>query len=202
MASTLIRLGAKHDKPVIAEGRLYLGEEAVALNFGAIKPLVDPRRWIQLLALLMAMPMVWGQWHRASAFKAYNQESGLAQNSVTAIQTDSHGFLWFGTQDGLHRFDGKSFELFRPKPGGLNGGFISDLCLDAQQRLWVATLQSGINVYLGEGRFQSWSKENSGLAENRISFLRADPEQGVWVATSHHLQRFDGLQGWEMLRDG
>ena len=53
--------------------------------------------------------------HCANAyyFRSYQIEDGLSHNSVWAVMQDKEGFMWFGTNDGLNRFDGKSFKVFK-----------------------------------------------------------------------------------------
>ena len=48
-------------------------------------------------------------------FRSYQIEEGLSNNSVWAVMQDSKGFMWFGTNDGLNRFDGRSFKVYRKK---------------------------------------------------------------------------------------
>lgn len=83
-------------------------------------------------------------------FENYSSEQGLSQNSCYTIAQDTDGFLWFGTQDGLNRYDGKEFRIFLPqnKDGRkLPSNYISSLCFDSlQNQLWVGTIQ-GACIY-------------------------------------------------------
>jgi len=74
-------------------------------------------------------------------------EDGLSQNMVYCICQDSHEFMWFGTQDGLNRYDGNSFKVFR-KGGHGQLGNDSILCMDkgGDGRLWIGTLH-GLFIY-------------------------------------------------------
>ena len=69
-------------------------------------------------------------------------EDGLSQNQVLAIVQDKKGFMWFGTQDGLNRYDGYKFTVFRHDahdPNSLPSSFIYGLCEDADGYLWTLT---------------------------------------------------------------
>lgn len=64
--------------------------------------------------------VVFCMWYVASqahTFRNYQMEDGLSHNSVWAVMQDSKGFMWFGTNDGLNRFDGKSFKVYKNIPG-------------------------------------------------------------------------------------
>ena len=83
-------------------------------------------------------------------FENYTSEKGLSQNSCYSIEQDSDGFIWFGTQDGLNRYDGNQFKVYLPQNQigrNLPSNFISSLYFDKVQKLlWVGTIQ-GICIY-------------------------------------------------------
>lgn len=75
--------------------------------------------------------------------------NGLSQNSANRIVMDRQGFLWIATQDGLNRFDGYSFRVYRPDPEdslSLDDGFIFDMKPDRNGQIWMLTSQ-GINQF-------------------------------------------------------
>lgn len=80
-------------------------------------------------------------------FMNLGPEHGLSQVTVNAICQDASGYLWFGTQDGLNRYDGYEFIHFKSEPGNENSlshSWIWDIFEDAERNLWVATW-SGLN---------------------------------------------------------
>jgi ligand-binding sensor domain-containing protein len=83
-------------------------------------------------------------------FENYTSDRGLSQNSCFSIAQDSDGMMWFGTQDGLNRYDGKEFRLFLPNNEAgqaLPSNYISSLYFDKKNKyLWVGTIQ-GTCVY-------------------------------------------------------
>jgi ligand-binding sensor domain-containing protein/nitrogen-specific signal transduction histidine kinase len=82
-------------------------------------------------------------------FRQYQVEKGLSNNSVFCSIQDANGFMWFGTKDGLNRFDGYSFKTYyvRNRDGSsLAKNHISSLALDKKERLWVGC-QKGLYRY-------------------------------------------------------
>ena len=82
-------------------------------------------------------------------FDRLDINDGLSQNTVTSIIQDDKGFMWFGTKDGLCRYDGKSFKTFMHDPRlttGLGNSLIKCLVEDHDRRIWVGT-DSGLYIY-------------------------------------------------------
>jgi ligand-binding sensor domain-containing protein/signal transduction histidine kinase len=83
------------------------------------------------------------------SFKRLGIEDGLSQGTVLAILQDHEGFLWFATQDGLNRYDGYGFTVFRNDPNdesSLQNNWITDLYQSASGRLWAIS-RSGLSLY-------------------------------------------------------
>ncbi|HEY4559754.1 MAG TPA: two-component regulator propeller domain-containing protein, partial [Lysobacter sp.] len=75
-------------------------------------------------------------------FEPIGSERGLVQGSVGAIAQDSLGFVWIGTQGGLHRYDGERYRVFRHDPndpGSLPDSFVTELAAGDGPVLWVGT---------------------------------------------------------------
>ncbi|HRQ63934.1 MAG TPA: two-component regulator propeller domain-containing protein [Xanthomonadaceae bacterium] len=75
-------------------------------------------------------------------------EQGLPQATARALVQDRDGFVWIATQDGLARFDGHDFEVFRHVPGdpsGLGDNYITALAVATDGTLWIGTRSGGLN---------------------------------------------------------
>lgn len=124
-------------------------------------------------------------------------EDGLSQSSVYSIAQDSQGFVWFGTEDGLNRYDGYEFTVFRPDlndESSLSDRWISALAADDEGNLWIGTRQGGVNFYNAKtGKFTRYlhdSQVSSSLSSDRILTVFIDREQNVWIGTARGLDLF------------
>src|ERR1700750_2716207 len=80
----------------------------------------------------------------------YDETSGLESNIINAMLQDAHGYLWFGTADGLCRYDGYNFKTFRKKEGDANslpGNFVYQLAEDKDGKIWIGFLKDGLSCY-------------------------------------------------------
>ena len=90
----------------------------------------------------------------AAAGQSYEVENispdnGLSNSWVSSIHQDEEGFMWFGTWNGLNRFDGYGFTVFKPVAGdtlSLSNNAIRALCEDHAGYLWIGT-ENGLNWY-------------------------------------------------------
>jgi signal transduction histidine kinase/ligand-binding sensor domain-containing protein/DNA-binding response OmpR family regulator len=134
---------------------------------------------------------------RTMRFEHLSVEQGLAQESVLAVVQDADGFMWFGTQGGLSRFDGYRVTTFRNNVGdarSLAHNWVKVLHVDRKGRLWVGT-DGGLDRY--DPATQSFihylpdEKTRLGNGNRHIRTIVADAKQGLWIATSDGLQYFD-----------
>jgi signal transduction histidine kinase/CheY-like chemotaxis protein/ligand-binding sensor domain-containing protein len=135
-------------------------------------------------------------------FKHITTNEGLSQNNVTCILQDKRGFMWFGTQDGLNRFDGYTFTIYRndPKnPTSLGHNFIRALYEDRKGRLWVGTDDGGLSLFNREAdnfvNYQRTSDNLNSLGHNQVMTIAEDRQGYLWVGTfGGGLNRFDPVR--------
>ena len=130
-------------------------------------------------------------------FEQFSLEEGLSQSSVNVILQDRMGFLWIGTQDGLNRYDGYNFKIYKPDaddPASLSDRWITSIVEDSQGYLWVGTRLGGLNRYNPvTGKFERFlhnKTDSESLGNNQISALLPD-EKGIWIGTDYGLDFFN-----------
>jgi signal transduction histidine kinase/ligand-binding sensor domain-containing protein len=129
-------------------------------------------------------------------FNHYSIDDGLSQVSVNAIVQDELGFMWIGTQDGLNRFDGHEFVVFKSNPDDtstLSNTYVTQLLVDSRGRLWVGTVD-GLNLLDPKrGVFQRIAPPDSDSrdAGRRISALAESRDGTIWVGSRSGVLKFD-----------
>ena len=99
-------------------------------------------------------------------FKNINSTDGLSQHDINCITQDNDGFLWFGTNDGLNKYDGYNFKVFRPSKSlnsSISGRIIQQVVSDSYGNLWIASLDGGLNHY--DTKFETFSNFNNKLSQ-------------------------------------
>jgi signal transduction histidine kinase/ligand-binding sensor domain-containing protein/DNA-binding response OmpR family regulator len=122
--------------------------------------------------------------------KSWTVVEGLPQNTVQAITQTQDGYMWFGTQEGVVRFDGVEFTAFnQTTTAGLKNNAITSLLEDKRDHaLWIATYGGGVTRYY-QGQFQAYGT-GEGLPDNLVSVLAQTSDGVVWVGTSKGLAAF------------
>ena len=152
-------------------------------------------RLLHLLIYISPCLLLWcGAFEHARAgdhvFRTYGAAEGLSQLTVNAIVQDRHGFLWFGTQDGLNKFDAYGFSVFRHSLSdslSLSDNYIWSLLEDPHGNLWIGTLSGGLNCLPPEEqRFFHYAHDPANpqsLSSNNVTALLADSDGTLWAAT-------------------
>lgn len=137
--------------------------------------------------------------HSRIHFNQLTIEHGLPQNTILAITQDDWGFMWFGTEAGLVRYDGYSLKNYttNSNKNSLSGNFINVLEKDPSGNLWVGTDSDGLNLYDRDNdqitRIAFTLEEN---ALNSITALEYKSSEQLWLGTSAGvLVKFNPTQG-------
>jgi len=112
---------------------------------------------------------------------SWQVKEGLPQNTVQAITQTKDGYLWFGTQEGLARFDGVQFTVFdRRNTPALQSHYVLSLLENSAGQLWVGT-NGGLALY-ENGKFSKFTKPNA-PSDEYIRSLYLDPRNRLWIGT-------------------
>ena len=135
-------------------------------------------------------------------FENIGTSAGLSQISVNCVLQDKYGFMWFGTQDGLNKYDGYKFTVYKNDPldrSSISHNFISDIVEDENGNLWISTWGGGINKFdrLKE-KFTSYKhrKDSNSISGNLVNAMIRDHSGKLWIGTQENgLNRFDPKTG-------
>ncbi len=118
-------------------------------------------------------------------------EDGLSNNTVNTIYKDRFGFMWFGTDDGLNRYDGHGFEVFRNRINDTTSlmlNQINTIAEDHDQNLWVGT-KKGINIFSNYASnfsrvyYLPYKKERQELIQANINAIEISENGDKFLAT-------------------
>jgi ligand-binding sensor domain-containing protein/GAF domain-containing protein len=126
----------------------------------------------------------------AIRFEHLSIEQGLSQSTVTTILQDQYGFMWFGTDDGLNRYDGYEFKVLRHNPddpASLSQGGIREIYEDHAGSLWIRTSSGGFDRYdRNRNQFIHYRRADGGIdpqPEDFVWDLYEDRTGTIWVGT-------------------
>lgn len=148
-----------------------------------------------MIALLL-LPLFSLSQISGSRFRHITNDQGLSNTSINCIFQDSRGFMWFGTRDGLNRYDGVKITVFRNNPANSNSisdNFIRAIYEDADHQLWIAT-SMGLNCFdpVTNRFYQFVHQDNNGnsISSNVVNALTSIGEK-LYIGTSGSAFDFD-----------
>jgi len=123
------------------------------------------------------------------AIELLRSSDGLPQNSVQAIAQTADGYLWFGTQEGLARFDGVHFSVFdKHNTPALQHNSIQSLIVSKNGDLWIGTFVGGA-TRMRDGVFSTLTSAD-GLSSNQVRTLVEAPDGSLWFGTNSGLDHY------------
>lgn len=148
---------------------------------------------IVLVALLAALPELLVAGGRIQmTLESFPYMNQLPSNSVQRVFQDKDGYIWFGTLDGLCRYDAYHVTSFRSNmlnPNLLTNNDISCLEEDDDNHLWIGTKQ-GLNI-LDKSNFSITPFEDANLRTDQINCLERDKDGSIWIGAHRGLYRYD-----------
>ncbi|WP_158552515.1 two-component regulator propeller domain-containing protein [Spirosoma telluris] len=140
----------------------------------------------------------WGQAPAENLqFDRLSAKNGLSHNSILCIWQDTDGFLWLGTKDGLNKYDGYSFTVYKPNPADpantLGHNWISGICQDRKGRMWVTTMGGGLHLFDRQtGKTTAYRIDPVRISLRNAMLSITEDKQGIlWIGSREGLNRFD-----------
>lgn len=132
----------------------------------------------------------------ANDFQNYNREQGLSQATIQSLLIDKSGYLWLGTTEGLNRFDGYGFKVFKAQPDNKTSMTNSDVLAiaeDSNGHLWVGT-RKGLNRFnpSSESFTRYFAEQIDGLSGNAIKSLAVNSLGHLYILTNNALSIYNG----------
>jgi signal transduction histidine kinase/ligand-binding sensor domain-containing protein/DNA-binding response OmpR family regulator len=130
-------------------------------------------------------------------FDFYSQENGLSNNQIHCILQDKKGWMWFGTSQGVCRFDGYKFTIFKNDPEdstSLKGNLVRTIFEDQKGQIWVGTENGGLNKFSREKEnFQHFFYHGAEavLRDATVTSIREDSGGILWIGTDTYLYRLE-----------
>ncbi len=130
------------------------------------------------------------------AFNALTINDGLSQGMVVRMFQDRYGFMWFATLDGLNRYDGYKFTVYRHDPQNrksITNSFVQCFFEDSRGRLWIGTVSGGLDLFDRETEtFMHVNQEagnSNALSEGAISTIAEDTNGNIWVNVADKINK-------------
>lgn len=134
-------------------------------------------------------------------FKNLSVTDGLSHNTVTAFCQDKFGFMWIGTVDGLNKFDGNRFTIYRndpADPSSLSDNSILSIYEDREGILWIGTERGGLNRF--DPRTEIFSgfihnpDNNNSISSNSVTSILSDKAGNLWISTRKGLNKLSASE--------
>ena len=158
-------------------------------------------RWLILVTSLLKLISSGFPFHsielyaQTYPFRHYSTANGLVHSDVRSIYQDTRGYLWFGTEGGLNRYDGSTFQEYLS--GGAHKSAVYAIHESDDGTLWFGTYGNGLAMVRPRDTSFTWLTEQSGaLPGNTVTALLEDRGQNLWIGTDNGIcvYRSDGRQ--------
>jgi len=170
----------------------------MAFNFAFLYGKFIYRPGCIFLALLCLLPLRLSCQRHAGFDKILSQHKELSHAVVNTILQGPKGFIWLGTGNGLYRFDGHNYRVYKhdpDNPGSLANNYVDMIFVDSRGIFWIATEKGFDSFDLTDETFSHYqSNENNpgGLSDNEVLHITEDKDGDLWIGTYYGgLNRFD-----------
>ncbi len=150
-----------------------------------------------IIIICLFVPLLIAGQDKPLNFTHLSLENGLSQTSISCIIKDSRGYMWFGTEDGLNKYDGNSFTIYRHNPSdkeSLSSSYINTIVEQEDGFLWIGT-KNGLNYFDPvKEKFTRYThtKNAFSLSHNEVNTLLITDKKQLLIGTPNGLNKFDG----------
>lgn len=131
-------------------------------------------------------------------FENISIKDGLSQSSPNCIFQDTKGLIWIGTEDGLNKYDGYSFQIYKPDPNdsfSISHSRILTIYEDSEKNMWIGTNEGGLNQFERSSEkfyhFHMSTNEELSLAGNVVKCILQLNSNELWIGTEQGLSILD-----------
>ena len=153
-----------------------------------VKEFDSMHRFTKNILFLILLPLLLHAQPGDIKFERLSLQDGLSQSTVRCIYQDSRGFIWIGTQDGLNRYDGYHFKVYKHDPNdstSMSSSIIYSICEDQEGNLWIGTGGGGLNKFdIETEKFNHYNNDPRiphNLSFDRISSVCVDHYDILWI---------------------
>ena len=152
------------------------------------------------IVFLLAATFSWKLFAQVTSnthFTHLTTQDGLSNNWITCIVQDKTGYIWIGTQDGLNRYDGMHFKIYKHKPknnNSLPNNIITGIAFDKTGLVWVGTNNGLCSIDLFTDSVTRYSRipgQQNSLSNNFIFQPFVDHNNELWIGTDSGFNYFD-----------
>lgn len=140
--------------------------------------------------------LVYGQ--EVRYFDHITTDDGLSQSDINSIFQDGQGFMWFGTHDGLNKYDGYGFTIYKPdsfKNGSISSNLVYSIVGDDDDNLWVGTTGNGLNFFDRKTEtfvhYKNEKGNDASLSNDHVTKVFRDSKNRLWIGTNQDINLLD-----------
>jgi PAS domain S-box-containing protein len=131
-------------------------------------------------------------------FEHLGTDQGLSQSNVICILQDSRGFMWFGTRDGLNKYDGYKFTIYKNdphNPHSISNNFIKSILESKDGTIWIGTIGGGLSRFdRQKSLFTNYKNDPHNphsISDNFVNSILEDSKGNLWIGTQRGLNLLD-----------
>ena len=151
-------------------------------------PLIGINLLFHLLIILTSSTLIAQQ--AEIKFEHISLEQGLSQSIINTIMKDSKGFMWFGTESGLNKYDGYEFVIYKNNPfdsTSISNNQIQSTFEDEEGFIWIGTVGGGLNKFNRETEtftcYRTDPQNPKSISSDFVNFAFEDKANNIWVFT-------------------